>query len=116
MDTDNNNSRKLDWLDEFEDLANVELTEGSACTQVHPIIEQWLDNLLEGDPPESRDSIWQAMSCLTTEIIYKLTPDEILSVMEEHIDEDEFAMWLESVVLIGRAFQTALDSGELDDL
>lgn len=116
MDTGNKNSRKLEWLDEFEDLANVELTEGSACVQIHPIVEQWLDKLLEGDPPKSRDSVWQAMSCLTTEIIYKLTPENILDVLEEHVEEDEVAMWLESVVLIGRAFQKSLDAGELDDL
>ncbi|MBN2472248.1 MAG: hypothetical protein JXN59_16105 [Anaerolineae bacterium] len=116
MTTDNQDSHKLDWLDEFEDLANIELSEGSACAQVHPIMERWLDELLENDPPESRDAVWQAMSCLTTEILFKLTPDNILEVLEEHFEEEEIAMWLESVVLIGRAFQKSLDNGELDDL
>ena len=27
-----------DWLDDFEDLANEELTDSSACDQVHPIV------------------------------------------------------------------------------
>ena len=116
MDPNNQDPRELDWLDEFETMANDALTEGSACAQVHPIVERWLDDLLEGDPPTSRDSVWQAMSCLTTEIIYKLTPENILDVLEENFEEDEIAMWLESVVLIGRAFQQALDQGELDDL
>ncbi len=116
MDTNNQDSRKLEWLDEFEELANEELSEGSACAQVHPIMERWLDELLENDPPDSRDAVWQAMSCLTTEILFKLTPDNILEVLEEHFEEDEIATWLESVVLIGRAFQKSLDNGELDDL
>lgn len=114
--TDQNNSNRPDWLDEFEELANDQLKDGDACAQVHPIIETWLDKLLEDDPPESRDAVWQAMSCLTTEIIYRMTPENILDVLENNLDEDEVAMWLESVVLIGRAFQQSLENGELDDL
>jgi hypothetical protein len=79
-------------------------------------VERWLDGLLSGDPPESRDAVWQAMSCLTTEIVYKLTPDSILDVMHEHLDEDEFMSWLESIVLVGRAFEMSLSNGDLDDL
>jgi hypothetical protein len=106
----------MDWLDEFEELANAELTEGSACAQIHPIIEAWLDELLENDPPDSRDSVWQAMSCLSTEILDKLTPESILDELEDTVDEDEVATWVQSILLVGRAFQTALDSGRLDDL
>ncbi|MFC1959103.1 hypothetical protein ACFLYO_00180 [Chloroflexota bacterium] len=109
-------SESPEWLDEFEDLANEQLDDGSACAQVHPIVEQWLDGLLEGDPPDSRDAVWQAMSCLTTEILYKLTPDNVLDVVQQNLDEDEFSAWLESVVLVGRAFQLSLSNGELDDL
>ncbi len=105
-----------DWLDEFEELANAELNEGSACAQVHPIMERWLEKLLAEDPPTSRDAVWQAMSCLTTEILYKLTPDSILDLLQENIEEEEIAAWLESVILIGRAFQISLQKGELDDL
>lgn len=111
-----NNSKDMHWLDEFQSLANDALPEGSACAQVHPIVEEWLDELLEGDPPDSRDSVWQAMSCLTTEVIYKLTPENILEVLQEHFEEDEIATWLESLLLVGRAFQIALDEGRLDDL
>lgn len=114
--TQNDGSKGPDWLEEFEDLANEQLTEGSACAQVHPIVEHWLDGLLSGDPPESRDAVWQAMSCLTTEIIYQLTPDNILDVVNQNLEEDEFMAWLESIVLIGRAFEMALANGELDDL
>lgn len=116
MDQGKDNVRRLEWLEEFEELANLKLTEGSACTQIHPIVERWLDNLLEGDPPESRDAVWQAMSCLTTEIFLRLTPQSIVDVLEEHFEEDEISTWLESIVLIGRAFQIALDRGDLDDL
>ena len=79
-------------------------------------IEKWLDELLDGEPPNSRDSVWQAMACLTTETIYKATPENILEMLQEHFSEDEIAAWLENVLLIGRAFQIALDSGRLDDL
>ena len=105
-----------EWLEEFQILADEQLGEGSACTQVHPLVEQWLQELLEGDPPRSRDAVWQAMACLTTELIYKVTPDNILDVLQEHFEEEEIATWLESVLLIGRAFQMALESGRLDDL
>jgi hypothetical protein len=105
-----------EWLEEFQVLADEKLGYGSACEQVHPIVEKWLDDLLAGDPPDSRDSVWQAMSCLTTEVIYKTTPDDILDVLQEHFEETEVASWLEGVILIGRAFQMALDSGRLDDL
>ena len=110
------NTSDPDWLEEFQALANSELSDGSACAQVHPIVERWLDELLEGDPPESRDSVWQALSCLTTEVIYKLTPENILDLLQEHFEEDEIATWLESVLLVGRAFQIALNDGRLDDL
>jgi hypothetical protein len=110
------NTHDPDWLEEFQALANNELSDGSACAQVHPIVERWLDELLEGDPPESRDSVWQALSCLTTEVIYKLTPENILDLLQEHFEEDEIATWLESVLLVGRAFQIALNEGRLDDL
>ncbi len=110
------NAQDPEWLEEFQTLADQQLGEGSACAQIHPIIEQWLEELLEGDPPHSRESVWQAMACLTTEVFYKVTPDNILDVMQEHFDEEEVSTWLESVLLIGRAFQMALDSGRLDDL
>ncbi|MEZ4671767.1 MAG: hypothetical protein R3E39_28010 [Anaerolineae bacterium] len=50
------------WLDEFEELANRQLEDGSSCDQVHPIIERWFANLMQGEPPTSRASIQQAMS------------------------------------------------------
>ena len=59
-----------DWLDEFEDLANRELGEGSSCEQVHPIVERWYHEAMQPEPPASRDSVLQAMACLATEILY----------------------------------------------
>ncbi len=106
----------LDWLQEFQELADEQLGDGSACAQVHPIIEKWLNELLEGDPPDSRDSVWQAMACLTTEIMHKATPEDLLEVLQKNFDEEEVMAWVEGVLLIGRAFQMALDQGRLDDL
>lgn len=107
---------ELEWLEEFQIMADEQLNEGSACAQVHPIVEKWLEELLEGEPPEARDAVWQAMACLTTEVLIKATPEHVLDVLEAHFNEEEIAAWLEGVLLIGRAFQIALDSGRLDDL
>lgn len=114
--SENPNPRKdPKWLAEFEDLANKELGEGSACEQVHPIIEKWYTDLLEGEPPESRDSVMQAMACLSTEILFDL-PDELLKPILETVDEDDLAGFIEYVLLVGRAFEIALKKGDLDDL
>jgi energy-converting hydrogenase A subunit M len=104
-----------DWLDEFRDLANRKLGDGSSCEQIHPIVERWFRGLMEGEPPESRDSVIQAMSCLSTEVLYSL-PDDILNPLLEALPEDDLALWIEHVLLVGRAFEQALQKGELDDL
>jgi hypothetical protein len=104
-----------EWLDEFQELADQQLGDGSSCEQVHPIIERWYDNLMQNDPPESRDAVMQAMACLSTEILYN-TPDNVLEAVLEHVSEDELASWIEFVLMVGRAFEVSLRSGDLDDL
>jgi hypothetical protein len=103
------------WLEEFNQMADEQLGHGSACEQVHPIVEQWLDKLLQGEPPASRPSVEQAMMCLATEVIATL-PAEVMEIIAEVMDEDEFYVWIEQVLLIGRAFEMSLRNGELDDL
>lgn len=104
-----------DWLDEFQDLANRELADGSSCDQVHPVIERWYRNLMQNEPPASRDSVLQAMACLSTEILYD-SPEDVLEAVLEHIDEEALVGWIEYVLMVGRAFEAALQKGELDDL
>ncbi len=106
---------KPEWLNEFEELANQQLEDGSSCEQVHPIIAQWYENLLQSAPPDSRDSVLQAMSCLTTEIMADI-PDDVFTIMLKHVDEDELAGWIEYVLMVGRAFEISLRKGDLDDL
>lgn len=103
------------WLDEFEDLANRKLDYGSSCEQVHPIIERWFQKLMETDPPESRASVEQAMSCLSTEVLNGL-PDDLMEQLLDHLTEDDLAAWVQHILLIGRAFESALHNGQLDDL
>ncbi len=103
------------WLEEFQHLADEQLGHGSSCEQVHPIVERWFDKLLEGDPPTSRPSVEQAMACLTTEVMSTL-PEEVVETISEVMDEEEFYVWIEQVLLIGRAFEMSLRDGELDDL
>jgi hypothetical protein len=103
------------WLEEFQELANQQLGEGSSCEQVHPVVERWLTKLFESEPPTSRPSVEQAMACLTTEML-NLLPEEVLDTVLETMDEDELIIWVETVLLIGRAFETSLNNGELDDL
>jgi len=104
-----------DWLDEFRELANRELAEGSSCEQVHPVVERWYRNLMQNEPPPSRDSVLQAMACLSTEILYD-APDDVLDAVLEHVDEEALAGWIEYVLMVGRAFEISLRNGDLDDL
>lgn len=104
-----------EWLKPIEELANSQLGEGSSCEQVHPIVARWFDELMDGDPPESRDSVIQAMSCLATEVLYS-SPDDLVNPLLEQIEEDDIAVWIEQILLIGRAFEIALRNGGLDDL
>lgn len=110
-----NSTNEPNWLDEFEEMANEELGNGSACEQVHPIVEKWYNELLEGEPPASRDSVIQAMSCLATEIIYD-SPEDVLDAVLKHVSEEDLAGFVEYVLMVGRAFELALQNGELDDL
>lgn len=106
-----------DWLRPIEDLANEQLGDGhgSACDQVHPIVARWFEELMQGDPPPSRDAVQQAVSCLATEVYYS-TPEEVSEALENALDEEDVLLWVEQILLIGRAFEGALRSGELDDL
>lgn len=109
------NDSPPDWLNPYEELANQQLSHGSSCEQVHPVIADWFSRLMAGDPPESRDSVIQAVSCLATEVLFS-SPDTLIEPLLEHASEDEVAIWIEQIILIGRAFEIALRSGELDDL
>lgn len=104
-----------EWLRAIEDLANSQLGEGSSCEQVHPIVARWFDKLMDSDPPASRDSVMQAVSCLATEVLYS-SPDDVTNSLLEQVEEDDVALWIEQILLIGRAFEIALRNGELDDL
>lgn len=104
-----------DWLNEFEELANRELTGGPTCEQVHPVMERWYAQLMESEPPASRDAIMQAVSCLATEIVNNAPEDLVEAVLDEG-DEDALANLVEYVLMIGRAFEIAVRRGEFDDL
>ncbi len=108
-------SKPPEWLRHYEDLANEQLGIGSSCEQVHPLIARWFDQLMDSDPPESRDSVMQAMSCLATEVLFS-SPDHLIDPLLENADEDEVALWVEQLIMVGRAFEIALREGELDDL
>ena len=105
----------LNWLNEFEQMAEDELGEGSACDQIHPIVEKWLREWLESDIPTPRSSVSQAVACLATEIINN-TPENILNALMEHCEEEEVLQWIQGVLVTGQAFQEALNNGRLDDL
>lgn len=114
--TDSPSYDEPEWLQSFQELANQELGEGSACDQIHPIILRWFDALMSGEPSASRDSVMQAMSCLATEVLNS-SPDHLLDALFENVtEEDEIVLWVEQILLIGRAFEVALREGELDDL
>jgi len=115
MNDDPRHPNEPEWLDEFRELANRELPEGSSCEQVHPIVERWYRQMLEREPPAGSDSIDQAMACLATEILNE-APDELIDALAEHIDEDLIADWVVFTLMVGRAFEASLRDGGLDDL
>jgi hypothetical protein len=104
-----------EWLHPYEEMANNQLGHGSSCEQVHPIVADWFTKLMAGEPPQSRDSVIQAVSCLATEVLYS-SPDNLVDPLLQHASEDDIAVWIEQILLIGRAFEIALRSGQLDDL
>ncbi len=108
-------NERPDWLEEFEELANAQLNDGSACDQVHPIVAAWYTEAMAGDPPQSRDSVWQALYCLTTEVMNDIPESVVVALAGSEVHED-LADWVTELLLVGRAFQIALDSGRLDDL
>ncbi len=111
-----NKKKSPKWLEEIEQLANEQLGEGSACKQVHPIVEAWYDQLMDSAPPVSRDSVIQAIACLSTEILLDMLDEVPDSLVLDDSDETDLALWIQQILMVGRAFQQALDSGELDDL
>lgn len=114
--SDHGSAREPNWLHDLEEYANQNLEEGSSCEQIHPIMQQWHDHFLECDPPaDDRDSVCQAMSCLTTEIMHTI-PDGMLHVLTDLFEEDDLAAWVQYVLTVGRAFERGLHNGELDDL
>lgn len=120
--SDNPNSEDPKWMDEIQELANKMLgvpENGSACEQVHPLIARWYDDTLmkmDEEPLEDRPAVWQAVSCLATEIMLDAEFDESLEPLFEMIDEDMLGMWIEQILLIGRAMEASLRDGDLDDL
>jgi len=113
--TDPHDANQPDWLEEIERFANEQLDDGSACEQVHPIVAAWYRELMAGDPPEARDSVWQALQCLTTEVLNDIPLSLVEVLAPKELDED-LADWVTEILLVGRAFQLALDRGRLDDL
>lgn len=107
----------LGWLDQFNELADQELGDGSSCGQVHPIVEKWFQKWLdnEEEEPPLRSSVSQAISCLTTEVLVN-SPEPIMNALLEHCDEDEVYDYIQDLLMIGKLFQQSLDNGQLDDL
>lgn len=112
---DRNPPDEPEWLDEFRELADRELGAGPSCEQVHPVVQRWYQDLLESEPPASRDSVLQAMACLSSEILTE-APPSFFDHETGQVDEDQLAGWVEYILMVGRAFEIALHSGALDDL
>jgi len=44
------------------------------------------------------------------------SPEYLVDPVVDEAGEDEMAVWIEQILLIGRAFEIALRDGEFDDL
>jgi hypothetical protein len=119
---DNQPQQDPKWLEEIQHLADEILgasDNGSACDQVHPIVARWYDEMLEhmeDEAVEDRPSVWQAVSCLATEIMLDAEMDEGLAPLLETVDEDMLGMWIEHILMVGRSLEADLRDGKLDDL
>ncbi len=114
--SDSGTPREPSWLHDLEEYADANLETGSSCDQVHPIVQQWHDHFLECEPPsDDRDSVCQAMSCLSTEVVHTI-PDTMLQAICELFNQDDLTAWVQYVLTVGRAFERGLNNGELDDL
>ena len=58
---------------------------------------------------------YKPWACLTAEIMMDM-PERLFQVLSEAVDEEEVAVWLHEILMIGRAFERALKNGHLDDL
>jgi hypothetical protein len=103
------------WWDDFAEMADEKLGDGSACQQIHPVVEKWFHEWLNSDIPAPRSAIAQATACLATEVLND-APESIINVLTEHCDEETVYQWVQNILATGQAFQMSLDNGRLDDL
>jgi hypothetical protein len=115
-DDDKRNGKTPEWLEEFERFANQHLQGGSSCKQVHPIIERWYRQVMDSEPPETRDSVMQAIACLSTEIITDMPEDIFDAIFSSDIEQVTLSQWVQEILMLGRVLQMALEKGDLDDL
>ncbi|MGV2438004.1 MAG UNVERIFIED_CONTAM: hypothetical protein LVT10_26565 [Anaerolineae bacterium] len=108
-----------DWMETLDDYANDQLSDlemDTSCDQIHPIIANWYRETLEQAPPPASSAVWQAVACLTTEIIQGMQEDEELAGVMNEESIAPLALWIEDIITLGRAFEIALRTGRLDDL
>jgi len=111
---DNNGMSLEDWVNSLFSQPSKPV-EPSSCRQVHPIIAAWLSDWLSRTPPQARPSIQQAIACLSAEVLV-VTPPGLRKLFLEQCDADEVSEWIQDLLVIGQAFQRALDRGQFDDL
>lgn len=107
----------LEWLEEFEHLAERILgqTTSTATRDIHTYIKQWYEETMLGDFPSAPENVMQALTYLTNEILYDM-PESIFKVVAPALDEDEVAVWLLEILILGRAFERAFQAGHFDNL
>lgn len=108
-----------DWMGSLDDYANDQLSDleaNTSCEQIHPIIADWYRETLEKAPPAASSAVWQALSCLATEIIQDMQEDEELEGVIDLDTIEPLSLWIEDILTLGRALEVALRNGRLDDL
>jgi len=109
---------KLDWLEEFERLADEVLSGRKTAPQlevIQPKIKAWYEATLDQDHPDERPTLNQALACLTTEIMTDM-PTSLFEALVDKVDDEDVADWILDILMLGRAFEKALQSGKLDEL
>jgi hypothetical protein len=109
---------KLDWLEEFERLAD-EVLSGRKLSppleHIQPRIKAWYEATLDQDHPDERPTLSQALACLATEIMTDM-PTSLFEALVDKVEDDTVADWILDILMLGRAFEKAVQNGTLDEL
>jgi len=109
-------SNKLDWLDEFEHLANDILSESPTCD--HAVIERavktWYETILNEDYlMPAKQATTAAVASLATEVLTDM-PQCVYNKLQDDSSTPELVTWVQEILMLGRCLEHALHTKQLN--